>query len=142
MCLFKDNSSYGTGGGGARIGYIFFGGTHVKENAIAFESCKFFQNSAYFGGGASLHAAREPSASKPTNSLVFLSTTWEENVATTGSGADLSVWHPEPYGAVVIVNFTNCTFQDNTCSTYTANESTAVGRGARGLDPRVFHGRE
>ena len=138
MCLFKDSSSHGTGGGAARIGYIFFNDTHVKQNSISFENCNFSSNSAYFGGGLSFYAAREPTES---NSLVFLHTTRVRNVASVGSGAHLSVWHPEHYGATVVAKITNCTFQENSCF-YTTRQSTAVGIGALYLDsiPVYFMG--
>ena len=140
-CLFKKNSSKGTGGGGARIGYIFFKDTHVKYNSILFISCSFLRNSAFFGGGLSFNAAREPTESSSTNSLVFLNTTWEENIARAGSGADLSVWHTEPRGAVATVNFTDCCFKKNSGS-YTKKQSTVVGIGAMYLDsiPVYFMG--
>ena len=109
-CLFKESSSQGTGGGGARIGYIFFNDTHVQSNSVSFKNCRLSGNSANFGGGLSFYAAREPTESSPTNSLAFLNTTWCKNVARAGSGADLSVWHSVPVGASARVNFTNCSF--------------------------------
>jgi hypothetical protein len=132
-CLFKESSSQGTGGGGTRIGYLFFNDTHVKSNSIVFENCHFSRNSAYFGGGLSFYAAREPIESSPTNSLVFHSATWEENIARAGSGVDLSVWHSEPYGSTVRVVFTNCSFLRNT-GFYTTNQSKIVGIGALYID--------
>ena len=140
-CFNKEDSSSGTGGGGARIGYIFFDDTHVKQNFIVFENCTFSYNSAYFGGGVSFFAAREPTESSSTNSMVFRSTTWQNNVARAGSGADFSVWHTEPRGAVATVNFTNCCFQENT-GLYTEEQSTVVGIGALYLDsiPVYFMG--
>ena len=140
-CLYKNSSSKGTGGGGARVGYIFFGDTHAKKNFIRFENCNFSGNSAYFGGGLSFYAAREPTESRPTNSLVFVNTTWQENVARAGSAADLSVWHSVPTGAVAVANFTDCMFRNNSGS-YTNELSTAVGIGALYLDsiPVYFMG--
>ena len=137
-CLYKNSSSKGTGGGGARVGYIFFGDTHAKSNSIHFENCTFTGNSAYFGGGLSIYAAREPTESSPTNSLVFVNTTWQENVARAGSAADLSVWHTVPAGAVAITNFTDCRFSNNSGS-YTSELSTVVGIGALYLDSIPVH---
>ena len=128
-CIFKNSSIQGTGGGGTRVGYIFFNDTHAKSNSITFENCHFLYNFAFFGGGLSFYAAREPTESSSTNSLVFLNTTWEENIARAGSGADLSVWHSEPYGATARVYFTDCTFQRNN-GFYTKEQSMVVGIGA------------
>ena len=128
-CLYKNSSSQGTGGGGTRVGFVFFYDTHAKHNSILFRSCSFSNNSAFFGGGVSFYAAREPGESTPTNSLAFESTTWLGNVARVGSGADLSDWHLIPHGAVSTVNFTNCTFTGNNCF-YTKEPNTIVGIGA------------
>ena len=109
QCLFKESNSHGTGGGGARISFVFFEDTHAKRNSIVFANCSFLRNYAYYGGGTSFYAAREPSESSPTNTLIFMNTMWEGNVARAGSGVDLSVLHTIPKGAVV--NFTHCCFQ-------------------------------
>ena len=140
-CLYKRSSNQGTGGGGARAGYVFFNGTHAKSNLIWFENCIFSNNSAYFGGGLSFYAAREPTESSATNSLVFVNTTWQGNIARACSAVDLSVWHLEPKGAVVAANFTNCTITDNS-GDYTSELNTVVGIGALYLDsiPIYFMG--
>ena len=127
-CFIKE-SIRGTGGGGARIGYIFFNDTKVRSNTISFENCNFSNNSAYFGGGISFYATKDPTAISPTNSLVFVNTTWLSNVAWAGSGVGLSVWHTERKGAAVVVNFTNCLIQKNSCF-YTTQSNTVVGKGA------------
>ena len=94
----------------------------------------------------SFYAAREPTENNATNSLSFTNTTWEGNVARAGSGADLSVWHTEPKGAVVVVKFTTCSFEGNTgdytTTNYTTSRSTVVGIGALYLDsiPVYFTG--
>ena len=48
------------GGGGARLGYISFSDTHAQFNSMSFENCSFSRNFAYYGGGLSFYAAREP----------------------------------------------------------------------------------
>ena len=60
----------GTGGGGARVGFVFYGDTHAKNNSIHFGNCFFSDNFAFFGGGLSLFASREPTEIIATNSLV------------------------------------------------------------------------
>ena len=133
QCFYKASSSQGTGGGGARVGYIFFDGTHAKSNSITFQNCTIASNTAYFGGGVSFYAAREPAESSPTNTLVFVDTILKDNVARAGSGADLSVWHSVTRGATAVANFTNCSFSGNKGS-YTDQQNTVVGIGALYLD--------
>ena len=134
-------STSSTGGGGARAGYVFFDDTHVKFNAIEFENCTFSCNNASFGGGISFYAAREPSESIPTNSLVFINTNWGKNRGIAGSAADLSVWHDVPYGAVAVVNFTDCFFQGNMADE-SVIQNRLVGVGTLYLDsiPVYFMG--
>ena len=132
-CLFKESGTQGTGGGGSRLGFIFFNDTHAKDNSIGLENCVFLNNSAFFGGGVSFYAAREPSESSSTNTLAFLNTSFERNVARAGSAVDLSVWHSVPMGATATVNFTDCTFQENNGS-YTTEQGSAVGIGGLYLD--------
>ena len=132
-CLYKNSSSQGTGGGGARAGYIFFDDTHVKENSVEFENCTFSNNFAFFGGGVSFYAAREPTESRATNTLSFMNTTWQNNVARAGSAVDLSVWHSVSIGAAAVANFTNCRFCKNS-GLYTKQPNTVVGIGALYLD--------
>ena len=128
-CLYKRSNIQGTGGGGVRAGYIFFGDTHATQNLIHFENCWFSNNSAFFGGGVSFYAARELTESNPTNSLVFVNTTWLNNIARAGSAIDLSVWHSVTKGAHTAANFTDCTFGFN-IGQYTSELSTVVGIGA------------
>ena len=132
-CFHKASSTQGTGGGGARVVFVFFGDTHAQKNSVQFENCIFSDNSAFFGGGVSLYAVREPSESRPTNSLAFKNTTWQSNVAWTGSAVDLSVWHVVTTGAIATTNFTDCIFSDNN-GYYTKEPNTAVGLGAVYLD--------
>ena len=140
-CLFKESSTHGTGGGGARVGYIFFKDTHARLNSISFQNCKFHGNAAYFGGGVSFCAAREPNETSPTNSLTFQNTTWLENVARAGSAADLSVWRSQRYGATTRVHFISCSFEANEGSCI-SEQNMVVGVGALYLDsiPVTFVG--
>ena len=139
ICYHKESPTSGTGGGGSRVGFIFFNDTHAHSNHLAFDDCLFQNNEAYFGGGLSLYAAREPTESTPTNSLQISNTRWISNVARAGSGVDFSVWHSEPRGAVVKPRLVNCSFRCNSAS-YTHRLGSLVGIGAMYLDsiPVVF----
>ncbi len=120
----------GTGGGGSRVGFIFFNDTHVSKNTIRFENVKFDQNRAYFGGGLSFYVAREQTATA-TNVIIFCDCTWVQNVARVGSAVDLAVWHPVSDGAVVRPSFSNCTFSENNANYITSASlnGTFVGLG-------------
>lgn len=140
ICYHKESPTSGTGGGGSRVGFIFFDDTHARNNHLIFTDCLFRNNEAYFGGGLSLYAAREPNESAPTNSLQMTNCTWISNVARAGSGVDFSVWHSEPRGAVVKPRLANCSFYRNSAS-YTHRLGSVVGIGAMYLDsiPVVFN---
>lgn len=131
-CINSSSEQSGTGGGGARVGYIFFGQTHSKYNSIRFNNVHFTTNRAYFGGGLSFYVARENTPS-PTNQLEFNHCVWSKNTARVGAGADLSIWHPVPAGAVVKPIFLNCTFENNSAS-YTQALGRFVGIGTLYVD--------
>ena len=131
ICYNSESESKGTGGGGARIGYIFFNDSYglVKGNDISFNNVSFLNNKAYFGGGLSFYTAREKGNSDPTNTVSFNGCNWQKNVARVGSAADLTIWHPIASGAVVNPTFTRCKFLENSAS-YTTQLGSQVGIGA------------
>ena len=137
----KQSSKRGTGGGGSRVGFIFYDQTHVENNSVLYDNCKFINNSAYFGGGLSFYTAREPEMNKASNTLKFTKCVWKHNVARAGSAVDLSVWHPSTHGALVKVSFDSCQFEQNT-GNYTSHLGKLLGIGAMYLDsiPIVFNG--
>lgn len=141
-CHNSESENKGTGGGGARIGYIFFNDTYgrVANNSMIFNDVQFTGNKAYYGGGLSFYAAREPDSPTPTNSLTFTRCHWHENVARLGSAADIALWHPIATGAVIKPSFTSCTFSNNSAM-YTSMLGSQVGVGAVFLDsiPVAFH---
>jgi predicted outer membrane repeat protein len=143
VCHNSESESKGTGGGGARIGYIFFDDSYgnVSNNTMIFDDIEFTGNKAYYGGGLSFYTAREKASASPTNRLSFKNCLWQRNTARVGSGADISVWHPIPSGAVVEPSFTNCTFYNNSAQ-YTPNLGSQVGVGALYIDsvPVTFSG--
>ena len=133
-------SESGTGGGGSRVGYIFFDKTHSHDNLVHFRNVNFYKNKAYYGGGLSFYASRE-NTYVATNGLIFEDCKWESNTARVGTAVDLSVWHPVPEGAPVKPSFSNCTFTRNNAN-YANDDSsgTFVGLGALYADstPVVF----
>ena len=129
-CLNSTYYSEGTGGGGVRLGYIFYNTTHVHDNLICLDSCSIIKNTASWGGGVSFYSAREPKAltAISTNALKFVNCEWISNVARLGSAVDLAVWHAVTVGALVHVKFSDCCFRDNTFMNV-APLSGAVGVG-------------
>ena len=109
--LHNSTDSEGTGGGGARIGFLFFGDSHAWHNHMHFENCKFHRNEAHWGGGVSFYTARERETVYATNTLEFINCGWFFNHAQLGAAIDLSVWHPVSDGVTVQVNFTNTKVQ-------------------------------
>ena len=113
-CELAFEKNYGTGGGGARIGFISFKQFgKVEYNAIAFDDCVFADNNAYWGGGVSYYTFREADTINATNSLSFTRCSWKANRAVLGSAIDLSVWHPIKRGVLSTVLFADCNFTEN-----------------------------
>lgn len=140
-CFHRASEHSGTGGGGARLGHVFFGNSSVAYTRMTFRHVSFSSNRAYYGGGLSLYTTREPTKPNATNVVEFYNCEWVSNVARVGSGVDLSVWHPVPYGAIASSSFTDCVFFYNSAK-YTAEMGEYVGIGALYSDsiPVDFHG--
>ncbi|KAL5493711.1 hypothetical protein EMCRGX_G014930 [Ephydatia muelleri] len=119
-CIFLENicpyssiyNANGTGGGGVRLGYLFFDDTHCHNNTFLFRHTVFRYNGAYYGGGLSFYAPREDSI-HATNALEFHNCSWFSNTGRLGSAIDLALWHPVVSGSVITPIFNNCTFYNN-----------------------------
>ena len=96
----------GTGGGGARIAFLFYDPqSKVTNNSVQFINCKFQFNKAYFGGELSCRISQENNVTVASNSLELVNCTWVENVARTGSGVDI-ISHDFPHGLSPVVKIT------------------------------------
>ena len=93
---FNDSLNEGTGGGGARVGYIFFDKAISYSNEIVFNDCVFDNNSAYYGGGLSFYSARQSLVDDDhlLNTLKLVNCNFTGNIGRLGAGLDLSLWHP------------------------------------------------
>ena len=118
-CVFKENTairnlnvSKTMGGGGMKLGYIFYNHSVVSHNSMQFFDCTFQNNTAFWGGGALFNAAREKRV-KSTNTLEFHNCSWIDNRGRVGSALDTSVWAPLSSGSSVKPKFTNCRFIGN-----------------------------
>ena len=113
--VVNDSPTNGTGGGGARVDFLFFNdsldGRH--DNTVTFDTCQFFDNSANHGGGLSLLTTPEQLVLSPTNILTLKNCTFVENIASIGAAMDLSTWHSLKKGLPATVAIKNSTFYYN-----------------------------
>ena len=141
-CDYDDNlMTTGTGGGGARIAFLFYDPrSTVTSNSVQFINCKFQSNKAYYGGGLSCRITKESNVLTASNSLELVNCTWVENIARTGSGVDI-ISHVFPHGVSPVVKIINCNFTANSNS-YSKSGAFPLGIGALYADniPVSFSG--
>ena len=111
--IAEAKNSYGTAGGGVRVGFVIFDQNSVEHNSIVLENCSFTGNSALWGGGFGMFIPSEPNVINPTNSLSFKSCSWTENEGLLGSAVDLDYWSIHTFGAKMQVKFSACNFHNN-----------------------------
>ena len=139
-----DNSllTTGTGGGGARIAFLFYDPrSKVNNNSVQFMNCTFQLNTAYYGGGLSCRISKEHGVIMASNSLELIDCTWAENVARTGSGVDI-ISHAFPLGVSPVVTIVNCNFTANNNAYSKTPKYYSLGIGALYADdiPLNFSG--
>ena len=141
-CDYDDNLlTTGTGGGGARIAFLFFDSqSKVTNNSVQFIKCRFQSNRAYYGGGLSCRISKEDFVAVTSNSLELVNCTWVKNIARTGSGVDI-ISHVFPHGLSPVIKFINCNFTANSNS-YSNMTGFPLGIGALYADsiPVKFSG--
>ena len=138
----QDNILFsGTGGGGARIGFITIDDMDTYENSVTFVNCLIAFNVAYFGGGISLYTALQITPDKTLNKFVIENTTVSENQARLGSGIDMSLYHATRKGRAMTPEIKNCTFEYNNIH-YHIPQQSLVGIGSVYIDslPAVVSG--
>ena len=140
-CYFTNNHceydgslfTTGSGGGGARIAFLFYyPRSKVTNNSVQFKNCKFLFNKAYYGGGLSCKVSKESNVAVASNSLTFVDCTWAENIARTGSGVDI-MSHIFPHGLSLVIEFINCNFTANS-NGYSNSIAFPSGIGALSVD--------
>ena len=123
----------GTGGGGARVGYVTIDNMDTYANNVTFDGCAISNNFAYFGGGISMYAAKQISIDQPQNMFILVSTHVEHNAARLGSGVDMSLYHASRIGRPIVPVIRDCTFRYNTVK-YHLSRQTLVGIGSVYID--------
>ena len=147
-CNYNDSLlTTGTGGGGARVAYLFTDPrSKVTNNSVQFIKCRFQSNRAYYGGGLSCRISKEDFVAVASNNLQLVNCTWVENIARTGSGVDI-ISHVFPHGLSPVVKFFNCNFTANN-NNYSNLTGFPLGIGALYADSipvnfsgnYIFHG--
>ena len=114
----------GTTGGGVMLDYVIYNNQedNVMHNKAIFNNVTFETNAAFVGGGFSFHASKEYNVTKPTNSLHFIGCHWLSNKAKLGAAIDLSMLHLYENGEQVKPHFINCTFVNNTVTSFTIED--------------------
>ena len=110
--VLNEAPTNGTGGGGARVDFLFFNDflNDPHYNNVTFHNCSFIGNSANHGGGLSLLTTPEPRAWSPTNSLTLIDCRFYWNDASLGAATDLSTWHSIKKGVPAMVVIEDCEF--------------------------------
>ena len=122
--VLSTNSSQGHdwGGGGLKLSYTSLNSSKMAHNTMTFVNCNISYNSAMWGGGVLVRAAREQQQSQ-TNFLRFYHCSWVNNTGRVGSAMNLAVWNPLMAGVELRSNFTNCSFKRNSANDIVHNLS-------------------
>lgn len=138
---YNDIRNEGTGGGGARVDYVYFDKLSSYGNNITFESCSFTNNRAYYGGGISFYSAVQLTNLSLLNTFRLRDCHFDDNIGRIGSGLDISIWETFVNGQHPITSISDCTFVNNT-AIKEANGRGLVGIGAVYIDslPVFFMG--
>ena len=145
---FSVKNRTGTGGGGARVGYVSYNGETLTRNKVVFDNCTFERNRAYWGGGVSFYTPRQAGKLVSDNTLLFNNCQWIHNEARLGSAIDLGEFHTIIDGSLPVVVFASCSFYNNSFYYYYSGQQLLnwqylLGRGAVYTDsiPLQFEGR-
>ena len=113
--VLNDSPTNGTGGGGARVDFLYFDDNLKVEpnNTVTFDGCTFFVNSANHGGGISLLTTPEQHVTNPTNMMIVRNCTFLNNTASVGAAIDLSTWHSIKTGLPAYIQIQQSRFYQN-----------------------------
>ena len=118
--LLENNTLYyngvrneGTGGGGARMGYIYFNNFTSYGNNITFIQCNFTNNSAYYGGALSFYSSRQSNYQSSVNAFKLHHCYFSNNSGRLGAALDISLWHSSIEGRDPYLVIANCAVINN-----------------------------
>ena len=118
--LLENNTLYyngvrneGTGGGGARMGYIYFNNFTSYGNNITFIQCNFTNNSAYYGGALSFYSSRQSNYQSSVNAFKLHHCYFSNNSGHLGAALDISLWHSSIEGRNPYLVIANCSVINN-----------------------------
>jgi len=118
-----------TGSGGGAIRFLLWPRTrkHFKTT-LQLINCKFYNNSAYYGGGLSISMIREEDTNQSTVNITFKDCHWSNNLARTGSAVDIYA-NDFPIGMLPTLFSINCSFTNNS-NWFMLNSKLLLGLGA------------
>ena len=111
---FLDNICHDRAGGGVDVGYLFSLTKPAMNNSIIFESCRFHENKAEFGGGISIFSTPTLYLSNKNN-ISLKDCHWSRNVAEFGAAIDMSsqIWLSPSFDPNTHITFSDCTIEHN-----------------------------
>ena len=142
---YNDVKNEGTGGGGARVGFVFFNGSVAYRNNITFFNCTFEGNSAYYGGGLSFYSPKQPNVNSSNTHQLNIFKLQEchfmNNLGRIGAALDISLWHASITGKNPHSFIDSCIFEENNAM-YQPQPGGLIGVGAVYVDslPVTFSG--
>ena len=110
---YNDIRNEGTGGGGARMGYIYFNDFTSYGNNITFIQCNFTNNSAYYGGALSFYSSRQSDYQSSVNAFELHHCHFSNNSGHLGAALDISLWHSSIEGRNPYLVIANCAVINN-----------------------------
>ena len=110
---YSDVRNEGTGGGGARVDYVYFDTFSSYGNNIIFTNCNFTNNTAYYGGAISFYSAVQLTNLTSLNSFELHGCSFSSNVGRIGAAVDISLWESFINGKPPAATISDCTFAGN-----------------------------
>ena len=116
-CQYSRDS--GTYGGGLRVGHCVYLYNQTKQtiqegNKISIESCNFYSNKGFNGGGLSLAVPRQNTTNSSSLAKInIIESIFAGNAARLGSALHIDGFALILFGLITEVNITSCEFENN-----------------------------
>ena len=101
-------------GGGVDVEYLFSLTKPATNNSITFESCRFHENKAKFGGGIDILSTPTLNVSNK-NHISLKNCNWSRNMAENGAAIDISPhnWLSPSFNPNIQIRFSDCIIEHN-----------------------------